>query len=381
MTATTEIAACRTSFERGWTLAEHGEHLESPRLFPLRTFPCRVGRQSSANIRLLHPTVSGLHAEIGRVGQQLHVRDLGSRNGTFVNGMRADQWMPFHEGDLLQLGTIVFRLTVEQPAATPQATFASNDVNDLALALAQFDKLMDEKAYMAYFQPIVFIEDGALYAYEALGRSRLFGLNQPAIMFKAAAYFNMEAELSRQLRNEGIAGMSAREETHLFLNTHPTELTDLPQLITSLRVLRKAYPDPAITLEIHESAAVDMTNMRLLRLALNDLRMGLAFDDFGAGQARLAELTETRPDFLKFDMRLIRNIHKSPERMDLAGTLVKIARGLSIATIAEGIETADEAAACRQIGFELAQGFYYGRPATAQTYCSQKAEPAVPAAT
>jgi len=377
MTATTEITTGRPSLERGWTLAEHGENLESPRLFPLRSFPCRVGRQSTANIRLLHPTVSGLHAEIGRAGQQLHVRDLGSRNGTFVNGKRADQWTPFNEGDLLQLGTVVFRLTVEQAAVTPQATYASNDVNDLALALAQFDKLMDEKAYMAYFQPIVYAEDGSLYAYEALGRSRLFGLNQPAIMFKAAAYFNMEAELSRQLRTEGIAGLCAKGETHLFLNTHPTELTDLPQLITSLRFLRKAYPDPAITLEIHESAAVDMTNMRLLRLALNDLRMGLAFDDFGAGQARLAELTETRPDFLKFDMRLIRNIHQSPERMDLVGTLVKVARSLSIATIAEGIESAEEAAACRQIGFELAQGFYYGRPATAQTYFAQKAEVAV----
>lgn len=372
MTATTFITPRRSGVERGWTLAEHGEHLESPRLFPLRTFPCRIGRQSTANIRLLHPTVSGLHAEIGRAGQQLHVRDVGSRNGTFVNGKRADQWTPFNEGDLLQLGTVVFRLTIEQAAAAPQVTYASNDVTDLALALAQFDKLMDERAYMAYFQPIVYADDGSIYAYEALGRSRLFGLNQPAIMFKAAAYFNMEAELSRQLRSEGIAGLGMEGGTHLFLNTHPTELADMPQLITSLRVLRKTYPDPAITLEIHESAAVDLTNLKLLRLALNDLNMGLAFDDFGAGQARLAELTDARPDFLKFDMRLIRNIHQSPERQELVATLVKVAGGLSIATIAEGVESAEEAAVCRQVGFELAQGFYYGRPGTAQTYFAQR---------
>lgn len=106
MTATTEIHTARPGLERGWTLAEHGEHLESPRLFPLRSFPCRIGRQSTANIRLLHPTVSGLHAEIGRAGQQLHVRDLGSRNGTFVNEMPIRAETLLKPGDTLRVGPL-----------------------------------------------------------------------------------------------------------------------------------------------------------------------------------------------------------------------------------------------------------------------------------
>jgi EAL domain-containing protein (putative c-di-GMP-specific phosphodiesterase class I) len=91
--------------------------------------------------------------------------------------------------------------------------------------------------------------------------------------------------------------------------------------------------------------------------------MELAFDDFGAGQARLIELTETLPDYVKFDVQLIRGIHAaSAGRQKALATLVRLVHDLGIATLAEGVELAEERAACHQLGFDLAQGFYLGRP-------------------
>jgi EAL domain-containing protein (putative c-di-GMP-specific phosphodiesterase class I) len=174
----------------------------------------------------------------------------------------------------------------------------------------------------------------------------------------------MEAELSRMLRREELSTSSASELPHLFLNTHPTELADFKRLILSLREIRAARPNQPLTLEVHEAAAADLATMKMLRLVLDDLNMKLAYDDFGAGQARLNELVEARPDYVKFDRKLISALDKADHsRRQMIESLVSMCRQLGIVTLAEGVENAPEAEACRKIGFELMQGYHFGRPA------------------
>ena len=92
--------------------------------------------------------------------------------------------------------------------------------------------------------------------------------------------------------------------------------------------------------------------------------MPLAYDDFGAGQARLLELVDASPDYLKFDIALIRNIDKaSATKLQLLQALHDLADDLEIITLAEGVSRAGEARVCRAVGFDLVQGFFYHRPA------------------
>jgi EAL domain-containing protein (putative c-di-GMP-specific phosphodiesterase class I) len=169
------------------------------------------------------------------------------------------------------------------------------------------------------------------------------------------------------LRREELTTSNPAELPHLFLNTHPSELGDFKRLILSLREIRSSRPEQPLTLEVHEAAAADLCTMKMLRLALDDLHMKLAYDDFGAGQARLNELVEARPDFVKFDRKLITGLDKSDAgRRQLLESLVQMCRRLGIVTLAEGVETAAEAKACREVGFELLQGFYFGRPSQAR---------------
>jgi EAL domain-containing protein (putative c-di-GMP-specific phosphodiesterase class I) len=174
-------------------------------------------------------------------------------------------------------------------------------------------------------------------------------------------------------RWEGVrVNADASEPPHVFVNTHPLELHD-PNFIDSLRDLRTVSPRQPITLEIHESGVTDTAAMRLLRSALDELNIKLAYDDFGSGQDRLAQLFAVRPDYLKFDMVLIRNIDQgSPSQQKMLETLVRMVADLEIAPLAEGVETAGEDAVCRQIGFQLAQGFFYGKPAPARLYESPR---------
>ena len=129
-----------------------------------------------------------------------------------------------------------------------------------------------------------------------------------------------------------------------------------------------------MTLEVHEAAAADLTTMKMLRIALDDLQMKLAYDDFGAGQARLNELVEARPHFVKFDRKMITNLDKADaHRRQMVETLVSMCRQLGIVTLAEGVENAAEAEACAAIGFELMQGYHFGRPAEFKRLANNKA--------
>ena len=97
---------------------------------------------------------------------------------------------------------------------------------------------------------------------------------------------------------------------------------------------------------------------------MRDLDIKLAYDDFGAGQARLVDLAKVPPDYLKFDIALIRGIHTaSAQQRQLVDTLVRMVQDFGIAALAEGVECAEEAEVCREIGFDYAQGYYFGKPA------------------
>jgi EAL domain-containing protein (putative c-di-GMP-specific phosphodiesterase class I) len=97
------------------------------------------------------------------------------------------------------------------------------------------------------------------------------------------------------------------------------------------------------------------------RLRSNGVLM--AYDDFGAGQARLQEIAEIPADIVKFDMALIRDIHRAPpKKQQMIEQLVKIVTDLGSQTLAEGVETEEEAVVCRQMGFQLCQGYLTGKP-------------------
>jgi len=347
--------------EGQWTLVAQ----DKDDVLTMRAFPCQVGRHPGVPVRVIHPTVSLVHAELRKQGDALELVDLSSRNGTFVNGKRVSGSQLVRGDDLIQFGAAAFRLQHQsQFQGSLNATCQSEDIGDLALALAQFEKLVSEASVVPVYQPIVDATTAEVIAYEALARSRLFGLDKPAQMFQAAEYFHMEAELSRMLRREELVTSSAADLPHLFLNTHPAEMTDLKRLILSLREIRAARPKQPLTLEVHEAAAADLSTMKMLRLVLDDLNLKLAYDDFGAGQARLNELVEARPHYVKFDRKMISGLDKADKsRQQMIESLVGMCRQLGIVTLAEGVETGPEADACRKCGFELMQGYHFGRPA------------------
>ena len=360
--ANTDVAAC-------WNLSGQIEESGSVRCIPVATSPFLVGRRSGLALSLPCQSVSKVHAELRLIDHDLHVRDLTSTNGTFVNGFKIAEEASVQAGDLLQFGNVIFQVIGPDNSMGPDAHTIQTDASESALAMVQFDKLMTTRAVVPYFQPIVTFATNESTACEVLGRSRLFGVKTPRAMFQAATRLNQESQLSRLLRAVGAqAGAALPGAPNLFLNTHPSEL-ETPELVDSLRELREELPNLPMTLEIHEAAVTQCIMIRELRAILRELNIRLAYDDFGAGQSRLLELSDVVPDYLKFDMEFIRGIHLAPsERLKVVATLVQMASELGATPLAEGIETEGEAKTCEQLGFVLGQGFYFGRPTAARDY-------------
>jgi EAL domain-containing protein (putative c-di-GMP-specific phosphodiesterase class I) len=350
-----------TSSSQEWSLCGRlAEEMES-QTFAVCPLPFVVGRRSGLSLTLPRQTVSGAHAELFERDQRLFVRDLGSTNGAFVNGQRLSDEHELKANDLVQFADAPFRVTRSQPDVPSQTRWA--DTCDQALAIVQFDRLLSGRSLDPHFQPIVDLKTGGLVAFEGLARSRLIGLETPNFMFTAAALLDAAAELSRVMRRVSVeASGQLPAQLHLFLNTHPSELNPEAVLKSCLE-LRQLAPHQTITIEIHEAAMTNVEAMTILARGLEDIDMTLAFDDFGAGQARIAELAEVRPHYIKFDRCIVRQLHLADaSRRRVVGGLVGMVSDVGVVPVAEGVETADERDACLELGFVLAQGYYFGKP-------------------
>jgi EAL domain-containing protein (putative c-di-GMP-specific phosphodiesterase class I) len=93
--------------------------------------------------------------------------------------------------------------------------------------------------------------------------------------------------------------------------------------------------------------------------------MRYAVDDAGAGFATFSHILSTKPDIVKLDMSLIRDIHRDLARRALLHGLIYFIEQINATAVAEGVETVEEAEALKRLGVHCAQGYYFGRPGEA----------------
>lgn len=156
-----------------------------------------------------------------------------------------------------------------------------------------------------------------------------------------------------------------------------------PDAVGSLRfvdLLLSREPKRTV-LELTEHHRVD--DYPRLERHLSRLRRGgvrISVDDTGAGYASLSHIVRLAPDAIKLDRALVAGIDRDPVRQALATALVDFAHRTGAIVIAEGVETASELAVVRELGFDQAQGFHLGRPASAEDVFRAASAPARPAA-
>ena len=329
----------------------------------LRSETFKLGRSPEADLILNANDISKFHAEIIAVGQVVILKDLGSTNGTYVNGLRIAEPTPVGEGDLLQFASLEFQLGRTEALPEPDYNTCEVDGMESRWMITQMHQILNQQQFWMAYQPIVSAKDLSRHGVEALIRCDIPGLQSPFQLFQTATQLGLETNLSEASRvktAEELAPFSA--QSHIFVNTHPHELLD-SRLIESLDQINQLLGIWKLVVEIHEAAVPDLQTIREFKQSLHALNVELAYDDFGAGQSRLRELVEVPPDYLKFDRAMVAGLATGSSRqISIVESLVQFCRENQIQTIAEGIDDEQDGNLCREIGFDLLQGFFYGRP-------------------
>jgi EAL domain-containing protein (putative c-di-GMP-specific phosphodiesterase class I) len=115
--------------------------------------------------------------------------------------------------------------------------------------------------------------------------------------------------------------------------------------------------------EVTEHAAVrDFASLRRVLEEIRAVGFRLAMDDVGSGYAGLQTIAEIRPDFLKIDMSLVRDLHLDPIKRELISTILRFSESTGIAIVAEGVESEAELVSLADTGVRCAQGFLFAEP-------------------
>jgi EAL domain-containing protein (putative c-di-GMP-specific phosphodiesterase class I) len=214
------------------------------------------------------------------------------------------------------------------------------------------------------FQPIVDVERGDVFAYEALVRGTAGG---------SAASVLTQVEVDNVYRFDQAIRVRALELAARMNLRGGISINFLPNAVyrpelcirTTLEAAeRLGFPISNIMFEVSEMEHV-MDRTHLTAILREYKRQGFltAIDDFGSGWAGLGLLADFQPDFLKIDIDLVHNIESGASRQVIVRSIVDMCRALDVRIIAEGVETVEEYCWLRDAGITLFQGFLFARPA------------------
>jgi EAL domain-containing protein (putative c-di-GMP-specific phosphodiesterase class I) len=230
-------------------------------------------------------------------------------------------------------------------------------------------EVLKSRSVHAVYQPVVDLLEKRVIGYEALSRVSSDIFSGPDQMFKVAYENDSVWKLEQLCRDKALrAARGLGADQLLFLNMEPDSIND-PALRSeaTFQLLREMDLKPTqIVLEMTEHSAVsDFVAFRQLLNYFQFHGFRLAVDDVGSGYSGLKSIAEIKPDFIKIDMGLIRDIHLHSIKQDLAGAIARFSSSSGITLIAEGVETLDELRCLKSIGVRYAQGYLFARPAQA----------------
>jgi diguanylate cyclase (GGDEF)-like protein/PAS domain S-box-containing protein len=254
---------------------------------------------------------------------------------------------------------------VHRPGASPKAPRQTG--------LAWTDRIktaLEEDLFVVQCQPIVHLADGPGARYELLIRmaSEDDDLIPPGAFLPAAERFGLVRDIDVWMVRQAVdlidAERTAGRSLVLEVNVSARSIREQEFPMTIERALEEASIDPAsLVLEITETAAIaNMEQARRFASRIREMGCEFALDDFGAGFGSFYYLKHLSVDYLKIDGEFVRGLARSQIDQRMVKSMVEIARGLDLRTIAESVETAESLRLLREYGVDFAQGYHLGRP-------------------
>jgi EAL domain-containing protein (putative c-di-GMP-specific phosphodiesterase class I) len=257
------------------------------------------------------------------------------------------------------------RLSVQMYQADKQ------DITELQVRLrGQLNSALTREEFTLLYQPKVSLPDGKVFAAEALVRWQhpTEGLLAPALFIELIEQCGIIHGFTRFVIEEALKQISCWLERGISLcvsvNLSPYNLAD-DKLVTFIQTKLQLHNVPAelLELELTESATmVDIKTTIATFARLRALGVKLSIDDFGTGMSSFSYIKQLDVDYVKIDRSFIANVLEDRRDKLIVQGLITMCHSLNKTVIAEGVETAQQAACLHELGCLYAQGYYFGRP-------------------
>ena len=243
---------------------------------------------------------------------------------------------------------------------------AAKEQNSPQKQYTAFNLLLEKNLFHYHFQPIVHAKTGEVYAFEALMRTDpMIGMN-PLEVLDAARQYNKLYDIEKATMfniMDHYAHESAQFDEHkVFINTIPGHfLKDEDRQLLSERY---GHLMSKVVFELTEQDTVSDAELSAIKeLCGESSGSSIAIDDYGTGHSNIVNLMRYAPQVIKIDRYLIEEIHKNPNKQMFVRSTIEFARLNQIMVLAEGVETSEEMRTVIDLGVDLIQGYYTGRPA------------------
>jgi diguanylate cyclase (GGDEF)-like protein len=235
-------------------------------------------------------------------------------------------------------------------------------------------RALDQGEFVLHYQPLVTLETERISGLEALVRWEhpTRGTIPPLEFIPLAEESGLIIPLGRWVLRTACHEAQRLHEKYphdppltMAVNLSARQLQS-PTLVGEVRdALADSGLEPSsLTLEVTESAMMQNIEVSVLRLeALRALGVRIAIDDFGAGYSSLGYIRRFPVDILKVDKSFIDRIDQGDEELALAAAIIDMARVLNLCPVAEGVERVEQFERLLELGCDLAQGFYFAKPA------------------
>lgn len=236
--------------------------------------------------------------------------------------------------------------------------------------LDAFEALRDGH-FVPFFQPLITMRTGQLAGFEVLARWRhpVEGLIAPSKFIPVAEQDGWIEELTCQILQKAFAAAAVLPDPlTLAINISPLQLRNsaLPEQLRTL-ASEAGFPLTRVVVEITESALIDSPESATAIVAeLKRMGCRLALDDFGTGYSSLSHLQSLPFDKLKVDQSFVRSMTDKRDHRKIVSAVIGLGQSLGLTTVAEGIETQEQAEMILWLGCDLGQGYFFGRPLPAE---------------
>jgi PAS domain S-box-containing protein len=240
----------------------------------------------------------------------------------------------------------------------------------MAVDLGTVRRALDNDELEPCFQPVVELHTGRLAGFEILARWKhpQLGLVLPENFISLSEGDELVGKLMRQiLRKAFLSGPRLPAPLVLAVNVSPTQLHDLnlPVEIRELAI-EGGFPLERLAIEITESGLIGNLELaQKIAYQLKDMGCKLALDDFGTGFSSLRHLQALPFDTLKVDRSFVSSMTGKRESRKIVAAIIGLGHSLDLMTIAEGVETEEQAEMLLRLECQMGQGWLYGRPVTA----------------